>query len=325
MNDRYYRKVYSEAAEDRIRGLVDLVGPQVNSTDFLQEPSVLRDVNVILSGWGAPEMNEGFLAHCPNLKAVFYGAGSIRGVVTESFWERQIRITSALKQNAIPVAEYCLSQVLFALKRGHYFLRETRENKAAPEDRKIHGAYKSTVGIVSLGNISKHLCRLLKPMDIKIIAYDPFPDRVFGKEYGIEWVDLNTVFSRSDVVSIHAPLLDQTLKLITGQHLLSMKENAAVVFTSAVAPERSVLEERTVCQALKKREDIEAILDVSYSSSAAVSFLDLPNVHWTPGIAGSMDRECERMGNFMVDELERFIRGEALQGELSQFKVTHLA
>src|SRR5690606_9478842 len=99
-----------------IRQIVDIYAPPQTAGDVRENLSILREADVIFSGWGGPLMDETFLNAAPNLKAVFYGAGSIRKLVTGAFWERDILITSAAPANAIPVVEYTLSQILFCLK-----------------------------------------------------------------------------------------------------------------------------------------------------------------------------------------------------------------
>src|SRR5512142_1964715 len=107
-----YDWIYGPAEREEIGRLVDVIGPPQTSQTIREQPELLRQTQIILSGWGAPTMDEAFLAGAPNLKAVFYGAGSIRGIVTDAFWERGVRITSAYGANAVPVSEYTLAMIL---------------------------------------------------------------------------------------------------------------------------------------------------------------------------------------------------------------------
>jgi len=77
-------------------------------------------------------MDEQFLKAAPRLKAVFYGAGSIRGIVTDAFWERGIPIVSAYAANAVPVVEWTLAQIFFGLKRGWYYVMTIKRIKNIP-------------------------------------------------------------------------------------------------------------------------------------------------------------------------------------------------
>ncbi len=90
-----YDKIYGEPERQEIDRLVDIYAP-VQTDEMLQaEPSILHDAELIFSGWGAPAFTAELLAAAPRLKAVFYGAGSVRYFVTDAFWERGILLSSA--------------------------------------------------------------------------------------------------------------------------------------------------------------------------------------------------------------------------------------
>ena len=120
-------KIYGPEQQSALAELVEFVAPPQNIQTVRENPAVLADVDVIFSGWGMPEMNEAFLADAPNLKALFYGAGSVKKIVSDASWARGVRVTSAYGSNAVTVSHYTLAQVIFSLKRGWHFSRTIRE------------------------------------------------------------------------------------------------------------------------------------------------------------------------------------------------------
>lgn len=325
-----FDRIYPISVREQISELVTIVAPPQSKESILEKPDLLQDVDVILSGWGAPKLDETFLAAAPNLKAFLYGAGSVRGFVTDAFWDRDIRLCSSVKANAIPVAEYALSQILFCLKAGWQFnaraknLDNPRHNgfedfikMSAP------GGYKSTVGLISLGTIARIVRRFLKMMDIHVVAYDPFTSEEEARELDLELCSLEEVFARADVVSVHTPDLPATQGLITGDHLASMKRSASIINTARSA----VIRHSEMIAVLEQRPDLWAVLDVTEIATAAEHrrLQELPNVTLTPHIAGSMGPECARMGQFMADELERLLAGEPLQHEIVRERAAIMA
>src|SRR3989442_1549673 len=97
--------IYGADEQRDIAALVDVVAPPQTKQSVQSDLSVLADVEVIFSGWGAPVMDAPFVAATPKLRAVFYGAGSVRSFVTEAFWQRDIVLTTAATANAVPVSE----------------------------------------------------------------------------------------------------------------------------------------------------------------------------------------------------------------------------
>jgi phosphoglycerate dehydrogenase-like enzyme len=316
-----YDKIYGPSERIDIEELVDIYAPQQTQESILENPSVLAEADVILSGWGMAVMDEAFLVAAPNLKAVFYGAGTIRYFMTDAAWKRGILVTSSYAANAVPTAEFTLSQILFCLKRGwHFALTIKREGQYPPRDW-VPGAYGSTVGIITLGMIGRYVVELLRPFDVNVIASTT--DEEKAVELGIESCSLAEVFRRSDVVSLHTPWLPETEGMITGEHLASMKPNACFINTARGA----VVRELEMIEVLRERPDLYAILDVTYPEPPEPDspLYTLPNVVLTPHIAGSLDQESQRMGRIAVEELKRYLSGEPQQWAISREQAARLA
>ncbi|WP_035666512.1 NAD(P)-dependent oxidoreductase, partial [Halalkalibacter akibai] len=206
-----YESVYRE-----LKSYVDVYSKPRTKEEIRENPSLLNEADVIFSGWGCPVMDEAFLMEAPNLKIVFYGAGSVKYLVTDAFWERGIKITSAYAANAQPVVEYTVSQILFSLKRGWYYVMKSKSNSSFPVKDWMPGGFRSTIGIVSLGMIGKKVCNMLKHFDVNVIAYDPYVSQDEAEKLGVQLCSLEKVFSLSDVVTLHTPWLKETEGLING-------------------------------------------------------------------------------------------------------------
>ena len=318
-----YDLIYGQAERIDIAELVDLYAPQQTRHSVQQNPGILHEAEVILSGWGAPLMDGAFLAAAPRLGAVFYGAGSIRGIVTEAFWDRGIVICSGWAANAEPVAEYTVAQVFMCLKRVWQYARDVRDARKFLRHLKVPGGYESTVGIISLGMVGRRVCELLRLCDLKLLAYDPFVAPAEAAKLNVELCSLEEVFRRADVVSLHTPWLKETERMVTGAHFASMKPGASFINTARGA----IVREGELIEVLKARQDLLAVLDVTYPEPPAPDspLYTLPNVILTPHIAGSMDGECRRMGRYMVEELRRYVKGEPLRWSISRGRAVSLA
>ena len=318
-----FAKIYGEEERAAVAGLADVYAPLQTGDSVAKNPGVLAEAEVILSGWGAPAMDGGFLAAAPNLRVVFYGAGSIRRVATPAFWERGLRITSAYAANAVPVSEYALAAILFSLKRGWHFAFSAQREKALPRQSQVPGAYGSTVGLVSLGMVGRLVRERLRPFDLRVVAYDPFVTPEEAHVLGVDLMSLEDLFASSDVVSLHVPLLPETEGMILGSHLASMKWNATLINTSRGA----VVREGEMVEVLGERPDLWAVLDVTYPEPPEPDsrLYDLPNVVLTPHIAGSLGSECRRMGRLVVEELRRYVAGESLEHEITRERAVLMA
>jgi len=311
-----YNGIYG--AEDRveIEKMIDIIGPPVPVESLRENPEALKDAEIILSGRGGPKLDAEFLRKAPLLKAFFYGGGSMENIITDEVWGRAIIVSSAYAANAIPVAEYTLASIIFSLKNFLRYANEVKEKKTFPPVGQVAGCYGSTVGIVSLGMVGRIVAEKLKSFDVKIIAYDPFFKKTEAERMNIKLVSLEELFSNSDVVSVHAPLLPETEGMIKGKHFETMKHGASFINTSKGA----VVCESEMVELASRRGDIQFILDVTHPEppEGASPLYSLPNVILTPHIAGSMGTECRRMGHYMVEELKRYLTGAPLKWQLTR-------
>ena len=319
-----FEKIFGDEHAEAVRRLVDIYAPLQTAQSVRDDPSVLRDAELLISGWGPPHVDEAFLAEAPVLEAIFYGAGSVRRLVSDALWTRGIVLSSAWAMNAVPVAEFTLSQILFSLKRGWlHVMQIEREGEAGWRHAPMPGAYGTRVGIISLGAIGRLVCGLLRPFDVEVLAYDPFVEEAVFEELGARRASLDEIFEQCEVVSLHTPNLPSTRGMITGAHFARMKRDATFINTAR----GDVIREIEMVEALRKRPDLWAVLDVLAGDdrSAGGEVYKLPNVILTPHIAGSMDGECRRMGNETVEEIKRYLAGEPLRWQVTRERFAHMA
>ncbi|MBQ7178159.1 MAG: hydroxyacid dehydrogenase [Victivallales bacterium] len=319
-----FNRIYGEAEQADIAALCDVIAPPQTPESIKEHPELLSDVEIIFSGWGAPVFDADFLGKAQKLKAVFYGAGSVRGCVTPEFWKRGIVLTSSWVANAVPVSEFALAEILLSLKLAWRHISNIKLKKEyARYEPECPGAYKSTVALLSLGMIGRKVARLLSNFELKVLAYDPFAKPEDAAELGVELVSLEDAFKRADVVSMHTPWLKETENMITGDLLRSMKPNATFINTSRGA----IVDEKAMCQVLQERPDLTAVLDVTWPEPPAKDspLLTLENVVLTPHIAGSLANECHRMAQYAIDECRRFLNGEKLQYQITEEMAARMA
>ncbi|UOQ46572.1 hydroxyacid dehydrogenase [Gracilibacillus caseinilyticus] len=317
MNQDTFELVYPESVRREIGALADIYRSPMTSQQMKEDLSVLNEAEVIFSGWGGPRLDHSLIQAAPNLKAFFYAAGSLKNIATDASWEHEMIITNAVKANAVPVAEFTLSQILFCLKKGWAFTRRIRNTKQFPEKPfDIPGAFGSTVGIVSLSTVGRMVCELLKPFDIHVIGYDPYINEEEAKKLGVELCSLDELFRNADVVSLHTPLLEETKGMIRYEHFAQMPANSSFINTSRGA----IVRESEMIEALKKRSDITAVLDVTFPEPPNQDSLlyQLENVVLTPHLAGSEGQECGRMGYYMLEEFKRYVNGESLRWQVKK-------
>lgn len=304
----------------RLDSLVEVVVTLREGEDWRPHAARLGGIEVVIGNWGVPRFTPELLAAMPALQIVCYAAGSVRAFVTPEFWQRGILLTTAVAANAHPTATFAEAMILLSLKQTWFYLRERRADFAYLRDTASSGVHRATVGIIGLSRVGRGVIRGLQRHELRILAHDPTVDAAEAQRVGVELVPLTELFAKSDVVSLHAPLLPQTVGLVTGELLQRLRPNATFVNTARGA----IVRETELVAVLRQRPDLTAVLDVTEPEPAPADspLRELPNVVLTPHIAGARHREIELLMRVALDELERHLRGEALHYPLTEAAAT---
>jgi phosphoglycerate dehydrogenase-like enzyme len=313
----HFPSLFSDKAVARLQRLVDIDPAPVGAAELLAAGDRHAAVEGIVSSWGMPELTPALLQSLPRLRAVFHAAGTIKTIATAASWERGIRISSAAAENAKPTAEFAFAEIILSLKRAWARMLDLRERHTYQQnDPLMPGCYGSTVALLSLGKIGRLVARRLATLDVKVIAYDPLVSPADAAALNVTLCSLDEAFARGDVVSCHTPLTAETSGMLGRAQFAAMKPGATFINTAR----GGLVREIEMAQVLRERPDLFAVLDVSDPEPPAPNspLFGLQNVVLTPHIAGSMGPECRRLGTMMVDEVERYLAGQPLLGEVQQ-------
>lgn len=302
--------IYSADAVKRIQELTSNDGLAHNAEQILKDPASYQDVELVFSGWGSPKLDQALIDSLPQLQAYFYASGSVSHITSDTLWERGILLTSAYQANALPVVDYTVAMICLSLKQVWGLSEAIRSGSYSHDRSGIPGVYwGSRVGVISLGSIGRLVCKKLLNKDLDVHAYDPFADdRVFQECGAKRASSLKWIFENCDVITLHAPWLPETEHMIESSHLRSMRRGATFINTSR----GKLVDEAALLQVLRERPEIYAVLDVLQDETDYCNnpLSRLQNILITPHIAGSMGRECQRMGDMAVEECARYLRGE---------------
>ncbi|MFD9946528.1 hydroxyacid dehydrogenase [Nonomuraea sp. NPDC059023] len=308
MEERRRGDVYPPEVLRDLDELVRWSAPPRTREHLAEDPDVLAEVEILLTGWSPPRLDATLLSRAPKLRAVLVAAGSVRPLTTPEFWAREIPIVSAASANAIPVAEFALAQILLALKQAHRIAREIRAERRYPHDPRVAGGYRSRVGLFGLGAIGRLVAAHLRNFDVEVLACDPVADPA---GLGVRLVELPELFAACSVVSLHAPLLPETEGLVDGELLDLLEPGGTLINTARGA----LVDEPSLVDVLRRRTDLTAVLDVTWPEPPPPDspLFTLPNVVLTAHVAGALGGERARMGELVVDELRRLAGGEAFR------------
>lgn len=281
-------------------------------TDELASPRVLRrlaEVEVLVTSWGCPPLDERVLAAAPKLRAVLHAAGSVRAHVGDAVFDRGLLVTTAAAANAEPVARYTLGAVLWAVKKVPFLAadaRTYRDDWSYATRRGELSGLDACVVVVGFSRVGRRVTQLLRHLELaEVLVVDPVVDAAEVAAAGARLVGMAEALPRADVLSLHAPALPATRHLIGAAELAALPPHAVLVNTAR----GSLID--TAALEVACRLGLHAVLDVTDPEPlpAGSVLYDLPNVVITPHVAGSLGSETRRMSAAALTELERYAAG----------------
>lgn len=299
----------------RLAVLADVAEDVLTEFDSAPARALLAEAEVLLAGWGCPQVDIAVLERMPRLRAVVFAGGAAAAVldVAEAV-RRGIVFTNAGEGNAQAVAEYTVATIVLAGKRARYAEQIYRRGRSLV-DREAElvdtGNFGRTVGLVGASRIGRRVAQLLMPTDVRVLVYDPYAQAAEVQALGAQKLDLDELLVASDIVSLHAPATAETEHMIGAREFELMRDGAVIVNTA-----RGSLIDHDALRPHVRSGRIDAILDVTEPEPlpADDELWSLPNVTLTPHIAGATGNELHRLGRDVVDEVARYVAGDAFVG-----------
>jgi D-3-phosphoglycerate dehydrogenase len=243
-------------------------------------------------GWivGHARVTRQLLSALPELKIVSRRGVGYERVDTAAAKDLGKVVCIAVGGNHESVADHTVALMLAV---GHRF-REMQANMISGNWSILLGSdlYRKTVGIVGLGRIGKSVVQRLKGFETEVLAYSYAKDDTYAQALGVTYVGLDELLSRSDYVSVHAPLTRETRFIIDSNALAKMKSTAFLIN----AARGGLVDDEALLAALRNGTIAGAGLDVFLSESDPTmkpvtdALIALPNVIATPH-AGASSRE----------------------------------
>lgn len=280
----------------------------ITPQNLSQELPHLEGLDIIFSTWGMFIPEEQQLARLNSLKAIFYAAGATE-YFAAPFRERGVKIISAWHANAIPVAEFCLAQILLSCK-GYF--HNQREYSAPHRFQPLtghpvaHGIYRERVALLGAGVISQTLSQLLRPFSLEVIT---IPSRLERRTLSLE-----EAFSSAFVISNHLPNREDNRGVLNGALFRRMRPGAVFINTGRGLQ----VNEKELIDVFRQRPDLTALLDVTKPEPPqhGSPLYSMPNILLTSHIAGAINNETQRLAEYILDEFARWRNGEPLRYEV---------
>ena len=266
------------------------------------------DCDAIITSWGSAKVDMTVVNAAPKLKIVSHAAGTIKHLFPEEIFDAGITVTTAQAVMATYVGEFALCLTLAMLRTLPRYAfgapREAWNDIPCAGNETLFG---KTVGIIGLSHTGRAFLRLLPPFGCNVIAYDPYASEEKAAELGVKLVSLEELLSTSKVISLHAPITEETKGMLDAEKLKLIPDGAVFVNTA-----RGILLDHDALAKELATGRFKAALDVTYPEPLPPDhpLRQLPNVIIPPHISGPTTDGRRDMFRCVVDDLKLFWAGE---------------
>lgn len=251
------------------------------------------------------KINDDILSAGPNLKVLGRLGVGLDNINLEACKAHGVKVCPATGSNNVSVAEYAICAALMML-RGSFFARDEILAGTWPRNKYVgREARGRTLGLLGFGMIGQSAACMARGLEMDVIAHDPHvPADAEGWSLA-ESVSFDDLIARSDILSVHTPLLPETRNIIDAAAMAKMKKGTCLINTAR----GGIINEDNLIAALKSGQIGGAALDVfadePLSAEAAAKFAGLPNLIMTPHISGVTEESSAAISIITVDNVLR--------------------
>lgn len=285
----------------------------------------LRDAEAMITTWGSTPISAEVFASASKLKLIAHMAGSVKPVVTTMrVYDAGVTVLSSSYAIAISVSEAVL---MFILALGHKVvaidqaMRNGVSWKSPDLTMEAFELRERTVGLIGLGMVAREVIKLLQPFAPTLLATDPYVTRDQAMELGVELLPLPQLLMKSDIISLHAPMIPETYHMIGKEQLELIRDGALLINTAR----GELIDQDALIRELAKGRFF-AGLDVFAEEPLPVDsqLRKLDNVLVRPHLAGVNPSSRRRIGKLMVEEIRRFYEGKPLRFEVKKEQLSNM-
>jgi phosphoglycerate dehydrogenase-like enzyme len=270
------------------------------------DPSVLRGFDALVANRERTQFTRALLEQLPDLRIIAQTGNHVYHIDLAAAEERQIIVAKATGGFSTSAAELAIGLMIAVMRQIPSVDREVKLGRwPTPMTHALRG---KTLGIVGLGHVGRHIVKIARAFEMKVLAWGPRLTHEAAASVGAESRELDDLLSCSDIVSINATLSPESRGLIDARRLRLMKPTAYLINT-ARGP---IVDEAALCAALASGQIAGAGLDVFDEEPlpSAHPLTKLPNVVLTPHIGWPTDETYTQFADAAADALLGYLDGQ---------------
>src|SRR2546429_2188844 len=249
------------------------------------------------------------------LRVIGRAGVGVDNVDVDAATRRGIIVMNTPGGNTISTAEHTFSMLMSLARKipqAHATVKAGKWDRKSFEGVEL---YNKTLGIVGMGRIGSEVARRAIAFGMRVLAYDPFLSLSKAKALQVELVELDEIYARSDFVTVHMPMTDETRGMINAAAFAKMKKGVRVLNGAR----GGIIHEHDLYDAIKSGRVAGAALDVYEMEPLPKEFplRDLPQVIMTPHLGASTEEAQENVGIEVAEAITDYLLHGAVRNAVN--------
>ncbi|PTD94023.1 phosphoglycerate dehydrogenase [archaeon SCG-AAA382B04] len=300
-----------EEGLEKLRERADIDIKTNLSKEELKKEIQKYDAIIVRSG---TKLNEDILKQPGNLKVIGRAGVGVDNIDISTATKQGIIVINAPAASTISVAEHTLGLLLSATRnipQSDRSIRNKKWEKSKFTGKEING---KKIGIFGLGRIGGEVAKRTQKLGMEVLAYDPYIPDERAEELGVEITNKEEVIKKSDFLTFHMPLTDETNKMISDKEFEKMKDTAIILNVAR----GGIIDEEALHKALKENKIKKAALDVFEEEPPFSSnLLDLDNIIMTPHLGAATYEAQQNVAISIAHQVIDSLEGKPVQNALN--------
>jgi D-3-phosphoglycerate dehydrogenase len=255
----------------------------------------------------ATKVTDELMAKMPKLKIIARAGVGVDNIDVEAATKRGIIVVNAPSGNTISTAEHAFAMMMALARKicpANNSVKNGEWNRSAFQGRELKG---KSLGIIGFGRIGSEVAKRAKAFDMTVLAYDPFLTKDRAEKLRVNQVSLNELLAKSDIITIHTPLTQETKGLINMESLKITKQGVLIINCAR----GGIVDEAALKHYLEIGHVGGAALDVFETEPPQnLDLLKMDNVIATPHIAASTKEAQLNVATIVSEEVLNFAEGK---------------
>ena len=306
--------IITDAVDKKCAALFEAAGYEVKYQPGISREeikSIIKDYNVLIVR-SETQVDAELISLMKNIEIIGRAGTGVDNINVDAATRKGIVVMNTPGGNTISTAEHTMALMVSMCRNIAQANQSMRSGKWERKTFKGTELYGKTLGIIGLGKIGREVAIRSKSFAMNLIAFDPVISKDFANKLDVDLVDLNTLFEKSDIITVHVPLNDDTKNLISAKTLEKCKNGVKIINCAR----GGIVNEQDLINALDSEKVSAAALDVYENEPPDFSgkLINHPKIVSTPHLGASTDEAQEKVAVQIAEQIIELFQKKSASG-----------